>query len=100
MKRAPLSDDARLVQAVQAVARQHRIDDAFFLLRREKPGWTRERWGRAVSETENARLVHLQATSGDNVPRPWGKEGGGDARRGGVRAFDTEPGMLAVPTPA
>jgi len=93
-----LSDDARLVQAVQVVARQHRIDDAFHLLRRERPDWTRERWGRAVEEIENARLARLRAAYG-------GKEGGEDARRGrtprrgGVRAFDTTSGMSAVPTP-
>lgn len=94
-----LSDDARLVQAVQAVARQHRIDDAYHLLRRERPDWTRERWGRAVSEIENARLVRLRAGCG-------GKEGGGDARRGrtprrgGVRVFCTSLGRSVVPTPA
>jgi hypothetical protein len=59
-ERVPLSDDARLAQAVQAVARQHRFADAFLLLRRERPDWTRERWGRAVAEIENARLARLQ----------------------------------------
>lgn len=66
-KRPRLSEDARLVQAVQVVARQHRINDAFYLLRRERPDWMRERWENAVSELENARFAHLQAANREDV---------------------------------
>jgi hypothetical protein len=46
-----LSDDARLVQAVRAAAvRAGYRGDAFPLLKREKPEWTRERWDRAAEE--------------------------------------------------
>ena len=46
-----LSEDARLVQAVREVAaRAGYRGDAFPLLKREKPEWTRERWDRAVEE--------------------------------------------------
>jgi hypothetical protein len=48
---AELSDDARLVQAVRAAAaRAGYRGDAFPLLKRQKPEWTRERWDRAVAE--------------------------------------------------
>ncbi len=48
-----LSDDAKLVQAVQAAAaRAGYRGDAFPLLKRAKPEWTRERWDRAVDELE------------------------------------------------
>ena len=47
------SDDARLVQAVRAaVARAGYRGDAFPLLKRQKPEWTRERWDRAVAELD------------------------------------------------
>jgi hypothetical protein len=50
-----LSEDARLVQAVRtAVARARYRGDAFPLLKRQKPEWTRERWARAVEELESA----------------------------------------------
>jgi hypothetical protein len=46
-----LSEDARLVQAVHAVAaRAGYRGDAFPLLKRQKPEWTRERWDLAVAE--------------------------------------------------
>jgi hypothetical protein len=46
-----LSEDAQLVQAVRAsLARKGFRGDAFPLLRRERPDWTRERWNRAVAE--------------------------------------------------
>jgi hypothetical protein len=46
-----LSADARLVQAARAAAvRAGYRGDAFPLLRREKPEWTRERWDRALEE--------------------------------------------------
>ena len=48
-----LSDDARLVQAVRAAAaRAGYRGDAFPLLKRHKPEWTRERWDRAVAELD------------------------------------------------
>lgn len=48
---ATLSADARLVQAVRSAAAQARYrGDAFYLLRRERPEWTRERWDAAVRE--------------------------------------------------
>jgi hypothetical protein len=50
-----LSEDARLVRAVRAaVARTRYPGDAFPLLRRERPEWTRERWDRALRELEQA----------------------------------------------
>jgi hypothetical protein len=46
-----LSDDARLVRAVRSAAAQAGFKgDAFYLLRRERPEWTRERWDAAVGE--------------------------------------------------
>jgi hypothetical protein len=49
--RPPLSDDARLVQAVRAAATKAGYrGDAFPLLKREKPEWTRERWDQAAAE--------------------------------------------------
>jgi hypothetical protein len=49
--RPQLSDDARLVQAVRAAAAKAGYrGDAFPLLKRQKPEWTRERWDRAVAE--------------------------------------------------
>lgn len=57
-----LSEDARLVVAVRRVAEQHRLaGDPFYLLKRERPEWTRERWDKAVGELDNARLCRLQA---------------------------------------
>jgi hypothetical protein len=51
-----LSGDARLVQAVQAAAaRAGYRGDAFYLLRREKPEWTRDRWDAAIAESGRAR---------------------------------------------
>ena len=54
-----LSDDAKLVVAVQRVASQHRISEPFHLLRREWPEWTRDRWDKAIAEIENARFRRL-----------------------------------------
>jgi hypothetical protein len=49
--RPELSPDARLVQAVRAAALKTGYrGDAFPLLRRQKPEWTRERWDRALAE--------------------------------------------------
>jgi hypothetical protein len=46
-----LSADARLVAAVRSAAARARYrGDAFPLLRRQKPEWTRERWDKAVAE--------------------------------------------------
>jgi hypothetical protein len=48
-----LSADARLVGAVRAAAARARYrGDAFPLLKREQPEWTRARWDRAVEELE------------------------------------------------
>ena len=52
--RPELSDDARLVQAVRAAASGAGYrGDAFPLLKRQKPEWTRERWDGAVAELDN-----------------------------------------------
>jgi hypothetical protein len=49
--RPELSTDARLVQAVRAAAvRAGYRGDAFPLLKREEPEWTKERWDRAIAE--------------------------------------------------
>lgn len=56
-----LSEDAKLVAAVQRVASQHRIPEPFYVLRRERPEWTRERWDKALAEIENARFRRLAA---------------------------------------
>jgi hypothetical protein len=46
-----LSEDARLVRAVRAAAaRAGYRGDAFPLVKRQKPEWTRERWDRAAAE--------------------------------------------------
>jgi hypothetical protein len=48
-----LSADARLVEAVRAAAARVRYrGDAFPLLKRAQPEWTRERWDKAVAELE------------------------------------------------
>ena len=50
-----LSEDARLVQAIQAaLARARYRGCAFPLLKREHPEWTRERWDQALAELEQA----------------------------------------------
>lgn len=56
-----VSEDAKLVAAVQRVASQHRLSEPFYLLRRERPEWTRERWDKALAEIENARFRRLAA---------------------------------------
>lgn len=54
-----LSADARLVQAVRSAAAQARYrGDAFYLLRRERPEWTRERWDAAVRELSGQGRAH------------------------------------------
>jgi hypothetical protein len=46
-----LSADARLVEAVLAAAAKARYrGDAFPLLKRAQPEWTRERWDKARAE--------------------------------------------------
>jgi hypothetical protein len=51
--RPELSDDAKLVRAVQAAAAKAGYrGHAFPLLKRQKPEWTRERWDRAVEELD------------------------------------------------
>ena len=48
-----LSVDARVVQAIKAaVSRTRYRGDAFPLLKREHPEWTRERWDQALAELE------------------------------------------------
>jgi hypothetical protein len=47
-----LSEDARIVAAVQAAAKARYRGDPFPLLKREKPEWTRERWNRALEELD------------------------------------------------
>ena len=48
-----LSPDARIVQAVRAAAgRAGFRGDPFYLLRRERPDWTRGRWDAAVGELD------------------------------------------------
>jgi hypothetical protein len=55
--RPKLSEDAVLVQAVQAaLARVGYRGDPFCALRSQKPEWTRERWDRAVAEIEQAQF--------------------------------------------
>jgi hypothetical protein len=51
-----LSDDARMVQAVQNAANRAGFrGDAFYLLKRERPEWTRERWDAASHEMAGDR---------------------------------------------
>jgi hypothetical protein len=51
--RPALSDDAKLVQAVQAAAAKAGYrGNAFPLLKRQKPEWTRERWDNAIAELD------------------------------------------------
>jgi hypothetical protein len=57
---AELSEDARLVQALRsAAARAGYRGDAFPLLRRQKPEWTRARWDRAVAELTGDRGIEV-----------------------------------------
>lgn len=50
-----LSPDARIVQAVRAAAQRAGFcGDPFYLIRRERPEWTRDRWDAAVSELSPA----------------------------------------------
>ncbi|MBI3411403.1 MAG: hypothetical protein HY040_24005 [Planctomycetes bacterium] len=52
------SQDAKLVLAVKRVASQHRIScDPFYVLRREYPDWTRERWASAEAELSESRMT-------------------------------------------
>lgn len=67
-----LSDDARLVTAVIRVANQHRIAEPFFLLKREKPDWTRERWDASVLEIETSRLRRFQGATVTEPANPCG----------------------------
>ena len=58
--RVELSNDGRFAAAVQrAVSQGAYCGDPFHLVMREFPEWTRERWGRAIEELENARLRQL-----------------------------------------
>jgi hypothetical protein len=53
-----LSADARLVEAVLAAATRARYrGDAFPLLKRAQPEWTRERWDRAQAELDGHRRL-------------------------------------------
>lgn len=61
-----LSDDAKLVAAVQRVAMQHRLPEPFYVLRRERPEWTRDRWDKALAEIENARFRRLAASTAEH----------------------------------
>jgi hypothetical protein len=54
--RPVVSPDARVVEAVLHAARQAGYrGDAFYLLKRERPEWTRPRWAQAVAELSGAR---------------------------------------------
>lgn len=56
-----LSEDAKLVAAVERVCVARRIEaDRFLLVKREKPEWTRERWDNATVELENAQFARWQ----------------------------------------
>ena len=51
-----LSPDARIVQAVKNAANRAAFrGDAFYLLRRERPDWTRDRWDAACLEMSGER---------------------------------------------
>ncbi len=55
------SADARLVQAVRSAAAQAGYrGDVFYLLRRERPEWTRERWDAACRELEPHSQVRME----------------------------------------
>ena len=55
-----LSADARLVQVVRAaVARADYRGDAFPLLKRQQPEWTRDRWDRAVAELDGHQRLGI-----------------------------------------
>ncbi len=84
-----LSDDARLVQAVRAAAAQAGYrGDAFPLLKRQKPEWTRERWDRAVDELDGHQRRAMSRRSlgeGPFLPREmrhigWPRSGRGRGR--------------------
>ena len=48
--------DARIADAVIRVAEKHRVSEPFFLLCRQRPDWTLERWERAVKELEHGQI--------------------------------------------
>ena len=55
-----LSADARLVQVVRAaVARADYRGDAFPLLKRQQPEWTRDRWDRAAAELDGHQRLGI-----------------------------------------
>lgn len=59
--RIELSEDARFAVAVtRALKQQGYRGETFHAVMREFPEWTRDRWGRAVVELENARLARLR----------------------------------------
>lgn len=60
-----LSNDARFAAAVVRVVNERRITcEPFFLVKRERPDWTRERWECAISEFEAARFRRFQVSPG------------------------------------
>ena len=55
-----LSADARLVQVVRAaVARADYRGDAFPLLKRQQPEWTRDRWDQAAAELDGHQRLGI-----------------------------------------
>ena len=76
--RPVVSPDARLVEAVLGAARQAGYrGDAFYLLKRERPEWTRERWAGALAELSGARAGSGPvgpAVLGARLPAPCGAE--------------------------
>lgn len=80
-----LSKEAAAAGKVLSLATQYRVEP-FYLFRQVYADATRETFEHAVAEFQNARLLRLRSVHGSH-PSCGGKEGGGDARRGGVRAF-------------
>ena len=71
-----LSDDARMVQAVENAAKRAGFrGDAFYLLRKERPDWTRDRWEAASLElaggSRAARVSEL-ASAGSSLAGIFG----------------------------
>ena len=68
---APLSSDAQVVRAIRSAASSAGYrGDAFPLLRRERPDWTRSRWDLAVLELETSWRSSPPSPSPSPSPMP------------------------------
>lgn len=82
-----LSDDARMVQAVLNAAKRVGFrGDAFYLLRRERPDWTRDRW----------EAASLELAGGPRAARATELASAGSSLGGFLSSFNGSAGTIAV----